>query len=397
MKKTILITAAVSLLLTTACSGQAPFNNTDGNSVSSSQQTADSESSSVNMQIQSSSDDAPRKSYTPINYETQIGMWFPYLYYDEYMKGKSADEFRAAVRELYSEAKRESVNTVYLHVRPNGDAYYKSEIFPKGISLDGDYDPFQIMLEEAHKLGLSVHAWINPLRLQTTSVMETVPDNFITKQWASDPNSRIVREVNGRFYLNPAREETAEILRQSVDEIVSQYDVDGIHIDDYFYPTTDPQFDSVEFEASGSSDLSEWRTDNISRLVRTIYDTVKSKDDRILFGISPQGSISNNYNTQYADVKLWAGSDDYCDYIVPQIYYGFRNSTNPFAETLAQWESLTGENVNLIIGLAAYKQGKYDKWAGVSGEQEWIEESDVIQRQIELVEKSSADGYALYK
>lgn len=396
MKKIILLTAVISMLLTTACSGQAPFNNVGKNPASASQPTADSEPSAVNMQTQPTRTEIPRKSYTPINYETQIGMWFPYLYYDEYMKGKSADEFRNAVRELYSEAKKQSVNTVYLHVRPNGDAYYKSDIFPKGISLDGDYDPFQIMLEEAHKLGLSVHAWINPLRLQTTGIMETVPDSFITKQWASDPNSRIVREVNGKFYLNPARKETAELLSQSVDEIISRYNVDGIHIDDYFYPTTVPEFDSVEFASSDSSDLAKWRTDNITRLVKTIYDTVKSKDDRILFGISPQGSISNNYNSQYADVKLWAGTKGYADYILPQIYYGFRNSTNPFAETLAQWEALTGDDVRLVIGLAAYKQGKADKWAGAVGEQEWIEDPDIIQRQIELVESSSADGYALY-
>lgn len=393
MKKSILFTAAVSLLLTTACSGQASFNDDAKNPTSTSQPTVASEISTT----QSATECSPRKSYTPINYETQTGMWFPYLYYDEYMKGKSADEFRNAVRELYSGAKRESVNTVYLHVRPNGDAYYKSDIFPNGISLDGDYDPFQIMLEEAHKLGLSVHAWINPLRLQTASIMETVPDNFITKQWASDPNSRIVREVNGRFYLNPAREETAELLRKNVAEIICRYDVDGIHIDDYFYPTTDPQFDSMEFASSGSSDLAEWRTDNITRLVRTIHDTVKSLDSRILFGISPQGNIANNYASQYADVKLWAGSEDYCDYIVPQIYFGFRNSTNPFADTLAEWEAITSDDVKLIIGLAAYKQGKYDKWAGVSGELEWIEEPDVIQRQIELVDISSANGYALYE
>jgi uncharacterized lipoprotein YddW (UPF0748 family) len=332
--------------------------------------------------------------YIPINYQNQIGEWFPYMDYAEYMQNKSADEFRSAVREKFSAAAAETVNTVYVHVRAWGDAYYNSEIFPKGTYLDGDYDPLQIMIEEAHALNLSLHAWINPLRCQTPEQLKELPDDFILKEWIDTDYMSL---VNGRYYLNPAYDEVIDLICSGAEEICTNYDVDGLHIDDYFYPTTDTAFDESAFSASESDDLSQWRLDNCSRMVHSIYEAIKSIDSNILFGISPQGNISANYSTQYADVRLWGSTDGYCDYIVPQIYFGFNNETCPFAETLSAWESLvTNKNTSLIIGLAAYKLGTEDKWAGAAGEQEWIENDDIISRQIDTVQNSSAAGYALY-
>ncbi|MCD7810928.1 MAG: family 10 glycosylhydrolase [Ruminococcus sp.] len=343
------------------------------------------------------SESAESDDYEPLNYTNQIGTWYPYMDYAEYMQGKSADEFRAAVCEMFTQAKSQSINTVYVHVRANGDAYYDSSVFPKGTYLDGDYDPLQIMLEEAHKLELSFHAWINPLRCQTTEQMESLSDDFIVKQWAESNTGTFVNIVNGRYYLNPAYEEVIDLICRGVDEIVRNYDVDGIHIDDYFYPTTSEDFDKTAFEASGASDLSEWRIANCNRFVHAMYESVKRVDSDILFGISPQGNIDADYSTLYADVRLWGSCVGSCDYLVPQLYYGFENETCPFAETLAEWENLvTCDSVSLIIGLAAYKLGAEDKWAGAAGELEWVENPDIIQQQIELVEQSSADGYALY-
>lgn len=335
------------------------------------------------------------KGYIPLNYDNQVGMWFPYMHFDEYMYRKNADEFRSAIREKFLSAKSENVNTVYLHVHPCGDAYYKSEIFPSGFYLDGDYDPLEIMIEEAHDAGLSVHAWLNPLRCQTVEQMQNLPEDFIIKQWAENPECHFAEIVNDRWYLNPAYDETINLICSGIEEIINQYNVDGIHIDDYFYPTTETEFDSTAFEESGSTDLSEWRTENCTRLVKAIYDTVNRYN--IPFGISPQGNINSNYSTQYADVRLWASESGYCDYIVPQIYFGFRNETCPFAPTLAEWENInSNDDIKLIIGLGAYKLGQADMWAGVSGENEWLENPEIINQQIELVNSSSADGYALY-
>ena len=332
----------------------------------------------------------------PLNYGQQVGMWLPYVKFPDYMQGRSEEDFRKAVREMLADAQAESVNTIYFHVRPNGDAYYASELFPKGEFLDGDYDPLAIVIDEAHKTGISVHAWINPLRLQTNEKMEKVPERFIVKKWinAGEP---YVKNVNGRWFLDPSYDETVELITESVSEIIDNYSVDGIHIDDYFYPTTDTEFDREAFEKSGSSDLSQWRTDNVNRFVKAIYDTVKDKDERLVFGISPQGNIDADYNTQYADVKRWGSEEGFCDYIVPQIYFGFENENSPFLPTLAQWEEITrNSNVSLIIGLAAYKLGREDKWAGEAAELEWINDPDIIDKQINAVQQSSADGYALY-
>ena len=333
--------------------------------------------------------------YVPLNFQYQKGVWLPYTEYESLVRGKSEKEFRQAVGERFRKAADEGLNTVYLHVRPDGTAYYNSSLFPKSPLINGDYDPLQVMLEEAHSLGLSAHAWINPLRLQTVAEMERVPDSYGVKQLYNNGDTG---EVGGRLYLRPDSEAVQSLLRDSVVEIVENYDVDGVHIDDYFYPTPDEDFDKERFTASGETDLKKWRTDSISAMVKALYDGTKATDGDVLFGISPQGNLNADYNSQYADVKRWLSEDGYCDYMIPQIYYGFENETLPFLPTLSEWTNLPrNRDVKLIIGLAEYKVGKEDKWAGEAGESEWMEGREVIERQIEEVEKSNADGYALYK
>ena len=337
------------------------------------------------------------KAYTPLNYDYQQGEWIPYFDYENYLQGKTEDEFRQAIRKRFTNAKENGINTVYLHIHPSGDAYYHSQLYPKGTFWDGEYDPLEIMLDEAHKLGLSAHGWLNPLRLQYTDEFENIPDSYITKQWFNTPESPNIGEVSGRMYLKPDSPEVITLITDTVAEIIENYDVDGIHIDDYFYPTVSPDFDSREFASSGENDLAKWRTDNISRLVQAIYRTVKNADERLIFGISPQGNINADYNSQYADVKRWLAESGFCDYMIPQLYYGFAHETLPFQAALEQWESLPkAEDVRLIIGLGAYKLGKNDAWAGASAETEWIDDPDIISKQINAVKKSTASGYALF-
>ncbi|MBR2283475.1 MAG: family 10 glycosylhydrolase [Ruminococcus sp.] len=334
---------------------------------------------------------------TALNYSYQVGRWFPYMHFADYMQGCTEEEFRRNIRERFRSAAAEGVNTVYLHVHPCGDAYYQSDIFPPGTYLDGDYDPLAIMIEEAHDTGLSAHAWINPLRCQTTGQMMAMPESFILRQWAEDSSCGCIKTVGDRWYLDPSYPEARELICRCTAEIIEKYHPDGIHIDDYFYPTTDTEFDHAEFESSGSSDLSAWRTENCTAMVKELYDTVHSYDEGIIFGISPQGNINADYSKQYADVRLWSGIPGYCDYIVPQIYFGFLNETCPFEPTLRQWEALTeSSTVQLVIGLAEYKQGQEDIWAGTAGENEWLDDPTVLEREIQLVRDSTANGYALY-
>lgn len=383
MKKLIIL-SVISIIMFTSCSIET--------------ETSSSESSPNSFQMQTESQFTPDKQngYTPLNFTNQIGLWLPYMDFENYMYNQSESEYRENIKKILADAKAEDINTIYFHVHPNGDSYYKSEIFPKGTYYTGDYDPLQIMLDEAHNMGISVHAWINPLRLQTVEQMQNLPDDFIVKQWINESSPK-VKIVNNRWYLNPAYDDVIQLVSESAREIINNYDVDGVQIDDYFYPTTDTDFDIEAFESSNSTDLSQWRQDNITKMVKSLHDTVKNSDRHLKFGVSPQGNINANYNTQYADVKLWAGTEGYADYIIPQIYYGFENETCPFEPTLREWENLTNDNISLIIGLAEYKTGEEDKWAGEAGKNEWIDNPDIIQQQIELVKSSTADGYALYR
>ncbi|MGN1037595.1 MAG: glycoside hydrolase family 10 protein, partial [Ruminococcus sp.] len=319
----------------------------------------------------------PEKAPEHINYNVQHARWISYLEYSDIMLNKSEKEFTDYIIKMLENAKSDDINTIYFHSRAFGDSYYKSELFPQGTFLNQNYDPLKIIITEAHKLDISVHAWVNPLRCQTAEEFVTISDDFTTKKWFNEFQGTYICNVDGRMWLNPAYDEVTDFISDGILEIIRNYDVDGIHIDDYFYPSADENFDKSAFSDSGQDNLNQWRIDNINRLVSEIYSEIKNYDDDILFGISPQGNIDIDYNSQFADVKTWCSNSGYCDYIVPQIYFGFKNDTCPFEQTFQQWYDMTkNSDISLVIGLAVYKEGKEDKWAG-SGKNEWIEDSDV--------------------
>ena len=163
-------------------------------------------------------DDTETAAY---HYDTVYGMWFPYLDYGEILAGKTADQFRDAVRQRFQQVADMGINTVYLHLRAFGDAYYQSALFPPAKEV-GDYDPFSILLEEAHQLHLSVHGWVNPLRLQKDSAMAAMPDSYPVKQWYSDPqkNGTYLCKVGEYWWLNPAYPEVRRLVADGVAEVM---------------------------------------------------------------------------------------------------------------------------------------------------------------------------------
>ena len=289
------------------------------------------------------------------------------------------------------------INTVYVHVRSHGDSYYKSSIFPKGKYYNSDFDPLQVMVDVAHEKGLSIHAWINPMRCMDTQLMESQSDDYILKKWSLEYNGTYINECDGYWYLNPYYDEVRKLICDGIAEIVNNYNVDGVNIDDYFYPTTDETFDRPCFADSNQSDLLQFRRDNVSKMVKDMYNTIKSINSTVEFGISPQGNIDKNYDEQCADVSLWTSTEGYCDYIAPQIYYGFNNSTCPYIDTLNTWADLNkNSKVKLIIGLGTYKIGLEDTWAG-SGSNEWIDDDNIIGCQIDYAfNNPDVDGIAIY-
>lgn len=348
-----------------------------------------------------------QNSYKAMNYKEQKGFWITYLEYGSILKNKSKSSFTKSIGQYFDNISSLGFNTVYVQVRAFGDAYYDSALYPSGeqftgtIGTSSSFDALQVMIDCAHERGLSLHAWVNPMRLMYPSQIKSIDSSYPIKKWYDDRslNGKYIVESGGRLYLNPAYEDVTDLIASGIAEIVSGYDVDGIQIDDYFYPTTASSFDSAAYSASGTSlSLSKWRTDNVNRMVRKLYDTVHRSNSSAYFGISPQGSVDNNYNELYADVRKWCSESGYCDYILPQVYFGF-NSVLPYADVASQWNNMvSGSGVKLVIGLAAYKIGAADSYAGSAGKNEWISNSDIISRQMEYAKSlTNYGGVALYR
>lgn len=351
------------------------------------------------MNIKTSGAEPAQLPYMPLNYKYQRAMWFTYMDYAEILADKTEEEFHNEVFRRFRKAAQFGVNTVYVQVRAFCDAYYRSELFPPGkYYTDTGYDPLEIMISVAHSLGLSFHAWINPLRCVSADESESISSEYRFYDWCSEIKNggNIAAEINGRIWLNPAYDEVHEYICDGIGEIIENYNTDGIHIDDYFFPDASSDFDTEEFLRSGSDSKDDWRKDNISRLVSEMYSKVKSTNSMVLFGISPQGNQETDINSQYADVIKWISSSGYCDYIVPQLYYGYENEGCPFSETLRSWTDKACDEVMVVAGLCTYKAGSEDKWAG-KGAGEWISDTDLVRRQTaECRENLVLDGIAFY-
>lgn len=313
-------------------------------------------------------------TYSALNYSQQKAVWLAYLDIDSMLKNATESEFRTAFAQAMTNVSSLGFNTVYVHVRAFGDAYYYSDYYPFTSAYTGtlgdkpSYDPLKIMIEEAHNCGLSFHAWINPMRTTTKTRYKEMDDSYTLKKWYNSSSANgtylVYNSKTEYYWLSPAYSAVRELICNGVSELVSNYNVDAVHIDDYFYPTTDESFDSAAYKVSGTSlSLSDWRRSVVSILVREIYQTVKSCNSSVLFGISPAGNTDKNYNSYYADIYTWGSQTGYCDYIVPQIYYGY-NDKLPFDTTLYEWDSVvTSPSVKLVCGIAAYKIGINSEWS----------------------------------
>lgn len=342
-------------------------------------------------------------SYTPLNYKEVKGVWISYIELAAMLTGKTESQFTTSIRQAFTNCANMGINTVYVHVRSHGDAYYNSQYFPWSKYVTGtvgqapSFDPLKIMVNEAHALGLSFQAWINPYRLSLSSDMASVSASYATGNWYNTSAGDRVVLVDGIYYLNPAYDEAVDLIAAGAKEITANYNVDGVHIDDYFYPTTNASFDSKAFNASGYSSLSSFRINNCDKAVKALYGAVKAGNKNALFGVAPQGNVKNNYDFMYADVGKWCSNSGYLDYIAPQIYFGFKNASQPYETVLSQWQDMvSGTNVKLIPGLAVYKIGTED--SSGDGRYEWINDAEIIKRQIQSAKaKAGYGGVILYR
>ncbi len=320
-----------------------------------------------------------------------IGTWISY--YEIFEIINSCDDLKSLEEKIINIVrilKQYGVNTIFLHVRAFDDALYKSDIFPLSIYCpvkEFDYDILKIFIEKCHKEDMRLHAWINPYRL---SIETCKKNSFAIDLLNNDPIHLIQSE--DILYYNPASSLVQNHIISGIKEILNNYDVDGIHFDDYFYPQVD--FKDYLYENSGVSEK-EFRTSAVNSLIGAVYKTVKKFNDEIVFSISPTGDIDKNINEYYADVFYWCNNDGFVDYIIPQIYYGFEHETMPFEDTVMEWLNIIENKNKLIVGLALYKCGEEDIYAG-SGKNEWIDNSDIIQRQIGFLKTNGINSFSFY-
>ncbi|MBQ2963263.1 MAG: family 10 glycosylhydrolase [Clostridia bacterium] len=331
---------------------------------------------------------------TPNNEQIRA-MWLSCYELSEMFEKGTREYFSDKVCELFEVCKIKNINTLFVQVRPFCDSLYPSEIFEWSKFAESssgtlpNFDPLEIIVDTAADYGVSVHAWINPYRV------------------SYDSSAEISKAIEGfafsceeGVFLDPSSVEAQKQVLEGVREILENYDVDGIHIDDYFYPQTDNNFDKAAYEAyldcGGKLSKNDWRRENVNSLVSALYSLVHSAKTDAVFSISPAGDIRKNKTVHFADVELWCTVKGYADWIVPQIYYGFEHEKMPFKKIADKWLKLAEKgNVKIICGLASYKQGKADNGAG-SGENEWVNDNDVISGQTKYINSIGYGGYALF-
>ncbi len=339
--------------------------------------------------------------HDPLNFDNMKAIWLSQFdlkpIYLEGGKQRPKADFETRIAAVLKNVKDLGFNTVFVQVRPYADSFYPSVFYPASSYITGEYgvnfsyDPFGIIVEKAHSLNLSVHAWINPMRAMGEEEIKKVSNVYKIKQWYNRQSDHLVN-VEGRLYLNPAYSEVRKLIIDSTDEILRIYKIDGLHMDDYFYPTASADFDKTVYEDylknGGKLSLVEFRRENLNLLVKGLFSAVKGQNSKLLFGISPAGNLQTVFSEHYADVYSWCSKTGYIDYICPQVYFGLKHEFNPFSKVINQWQNIIkNEKVRLIIGMTLGKtKSKDDPYAG-SGRNEWKESSDILKRCLQETEK----------
>lgn len=337
--------------------------------------------------------------------EKMYCVWLTYSEIGSLVKNKTEEMYRNSLEVVFDNLEKGKINTVFFQCRAFCDSFYESEIFPvsKYITVGETtpvFDPLEIFSEFCNQRGIEIHCWVNPYRVSYSNDFEKLPeDSPVRTLYKESKNSVIICDKG--IYLNPAMDESRKLVLNGIREILNKYDVDGIHFDDYFYPETKELNDATLYEQyiknGGIFSLEDWRRENVSALVSSVYELVKSRDSTLLFGVSPCADLDKGRNVYYGDVEKWCTEEGYIDYIIPQVYFGFENEKMPFEKVAQEWETLVeGSNVKLICGLGAYKCGSPDGNAG-EGKNEWLENVNILSRQYEHISKSQVyQGFALF-
>ena len=297
-------------------------------------------------------------------------------------KGMGTERMQKTLTYQLDELKKDGCNVIIFQVRPECDALYESSIEPWSYYLTGEqgsrpypyWDPLQWMIEQCHKRGMELHAWINPYRAKTKAAHVNAVNHVVVQhpEWTF--------QYDGLTLLNPALKQCRDYICQVVKDIVDRYDVDGLHIDDYFYPYPVPGVaipDKVNFQANnyGLENQGDWRRLNVNLFIEQLYQTVHSAKPWVKVGISPFGIYRNqkndpngsrtnglqNYDDLYADVLLW-DCEGWMDYCVPQLYWEIGNKAADYEELIHWWNANITKS-DLYIGEDIERTAKFKQMA----------------------------------
>ncbi|MFM1651407.1 family 10 glycosylhydrolase [Brevibacillus sp. B_LB10_24] len=290
---------------------------------------------------------------------------------------------------LLDELQGMGLNTVFVQVRPAADALYPSTMVPWSRFLTGTqgkdpgYDPLAFMIEETHKRGMEFHAWFNPFRANTDAKTDQLAPAHIAKQ-----HPDWIVKSQDKLYINPGIPQARQQIIAEIMEVVNRYEIDGVHLDDYFYPSGGNFPDDAAFKTYNTKKFAakdEWRRDNINQFVKDLGQSIHNAKPGLPFGISPFGVWRNKssdptgsdtkagvsaYDNMHADVRTWI-QQEWIDYVMPQIYWSFSFAPAQYDKLVAWWANeVKGTNVKLYIGHAPYKLGTTE--AGWQSAQEII-------------------------
>lgn len=304
--------------------------------------------------------------------------------------GMSTQTMQADLTYQLDELQKDGINVIIFQVRPECDALYYSNYEPWSRFLTGRqgeapqpyWDPLQWMIDECHKRGMELHAWINPYRAKTKTT------NDLSSLHIASTNPERVFEYDGLWILNPGIPENRQYICDIVKDIVERYDVDGLHIDDYFYPypvsginiPDHPQFNTYGHRFHN---IRDWRRENVNMLIKELNDVIHSTKPWVKFGVSPfgiyrnkkeyaDGSLTNgltNYDGLYADVLCWL-ENGWIDYNVPQIYWQIGHDAADYKELINWWNDHAGNRL-LIIGEDVERTVKFADTENPSNNQQY--------------------------
>ncbi len=322
-------------------------------------------------------------SPTPVEQETPpdyfYGIWVTYA---ELNKMASSD-FKAGFTALVNQSVNMGATALFVHTCAFCDSLFASKVYPQcAWSASLDYDVMSFMIDTCHQQNLAFHAWINPYRIDRSS--QTVLPTVLAGQLSEADICR----CEAGLYLNPASLKARSLITAGIRELLDTYPIDGIHFDDYFYPTAEPSFDAPSYKAYCETaavplSLDDFRRANVNVMIASVASLTRSRAEKTAFTVSPAADIEKNYASLYADVELWCQSG-YLDAVIPQLYFGFEypNERFCFENLLMQWVNLVSPTKTaLYIGLAPYKLGT----DATPDTTEWKQGVDVVANELKAL------------